>query len=173
MRDASRHRSHCPNDGIGGIGAGGEEDCLFLNVYTPNLVGNLSVMFWIHGGAFIIGDGNSLVYGPDLLLRENVIVVTMNYRLSALGFLSTGDKHAQGNYGLKDMVMALKWVNENIAAFGGNPRRITVFGAKRWLGGNSLTADERDGERTFPTSNHAIGISVFSFFNSDERENAR
>lgn len=128
MRDASSHGNHCPNDGIGGIGAGGNEDCLFLNVYTQNLSGNLSVMFWIHGGAFIIGDGNSLVYGADLLVREDVIVVTMNYRLSALGFLSTGDKHAQGNYGLKDMVMALKWVNENIAAFGGNPRRITVFG---------------------------------------------
>jgi carboxylesterase type B len=69
-----------------------------------------------------------LVYGPDLLLRENVIVVTINYRLSSLGFLSTGDKHGQGNYALKDMVMALKWVKENIFAFGGNPDKITVFG---------------------------------------------
>ena len=69
-----------------------------------------------------------MVYGPDLLLRENVVVVTINYRLSSLGFLSTGDKHAQGNYGLKDMVMALKWVKRNINAFGGNSEKITIFG---------------------------------------------
>lgn len=128
VRDASSHGSHCPNDGIAGIGAGGDEDCLFLNVYTPDLSGNLSVMFWIHGGAFVIGDGNSLVYGPDLLVREDVIVVTINYRLSSFGFLSTGDKNAQGNYGLKDMTMALKWVKQNIAVFGGNPHKVTVFG---------------------------------------------
>lgn len=128
VRDASSHGNHCPNDGLSGIGAGGHEDCLFLNVYTPNLTGNLPVMFWIHGGAFVIGDGNTLVYGPDLLVRENVIVVTINYRLSSLGFLSTADKNAQGNYGLKDMVMALRWVKKNIARFGGNPDQVTVFG---------------------------------------------
>lgn len=69
-----------------------------------------------------------MVYGPDLLVRENVVVVTINYRLSSLGFLSTGDKHAQGNYALKDMVMALKWVKKNINAFGGNNEKITIFG---------------------------------------------
>lgn len=83
---------------------------------------------WIHGGAYVIGDGNDLVYGADLLVRDNVVVVTLNYRLSSLGFLSTGDKNAQGNYGLKDMVVALKWVKENVVAFGGNPEKITVFG---------------------------------------------
>lgn len=128
MRDASHHGNHCPNEGIMGIGAGGDEDCLFLNVYTKDVHGNFAVMFWIHGGAFVIGDGNSLVYGPDLLLREDVIVVTINYRLSSLGFLSTGDKHAQGNYGLKDIVAGLRWVKKNIASFGGNPEKITVFG---------------------------------------------
>jgi bile salt-stimulated lipase len=69
-----------------------------------------------------------LVYGPDLLVRENVVVVTINYRLSSLGFLSTGDEHAQGNYALKDIVMALKWTKDNIESFGGNSERITVFG---------------------------------------------
>lgn len=69
-----------------------------------------------------------MVYGPDLLVRENVVVVTINYRLSSLGFLSTGDKHAQGNYALKDITMALKWIKENIAVFGGNAGKITVFG---------------------------------------------
>lgn len=82
----------------------------------------------MHGGAFLIGSGNSFVYGPNLLLRENVIVVTVNYRLASLGFLSTNDRYAQGNYGLKDVVLALKWVKKNIAVFGGNPERVTVFG---------------------------------------------
>lgn len=69
-----------------------------------------------------------MVYGPDLLVQEDVCLVTINYRLSSFGFLSTADQHAQGNYGLKDMVQALRWVNENIAAFGCNPHNITIFG---------------------------------------------
>lgn len=69
-----------------------------------------------------------MIYGPDLLVQEDVCIVTFNYRLSSFGFLSTADQHAQGNYGLKDMVAALKWVNENIAAFGCNPHNVTVFG---------------------------------------------
>jgi len=73
-------------------------------------------------------DGGDFFYGADLLVRDNVVVVTLNYRLSALGFLSTGDKHAQGNYGLKDILLALRWVKDNVATFGGNPERITVFG---------------------------------------------
>lgn len=85
-------------------------------------------MFWIHGGAFQIGDGDDLIYNPRLILREGVVVVSVNYRLASLGFLSTGDKHAQGNYGLKDLVVALKWVRKNIGAFGGDPEKITVFG---------------------------------------------
>ncbi|CRL02968.1 CLUMA_CG016255, isoform A [Clunio marinus] len=127
VRDASNHGDFCPNGEVFGNSIG-HEDCLFLNVYTPNLNGNLPVMMWIHGGAFIIGDGNTLVYGPDLLVEEDVIVVTLNYRLAALGFLNTGDKNAQGNYGLKDIVLAIKWVRDNIGAFGGDPEQITLFG---------------------------------------------
>lgn len=85
-------------------------------------------MFWIHGGGYIIGNGNSAVYGPDLIVRENVTIVTINYRLSSLGFLSTEDENAQGNYGLKDMVMALKWVQRNIVNFNGDPNQVTIFG---------------------------------------------
>lgn len=69
-----------------------------------------------------------MIYGPNLLVQEDVCVVTINYRLSSFGFLSTGDLNAQGNYGLKDIVLALRWVNENIGAFGCNPQNITIFG---------------------------------------------
>lgn len=130
VRDGSRHASHCPNDDIIGREARGNEDCLYLNVYTTSLTGKRAVMFWIHGGAYVIGDGDSSVYGPDFIVRDDVVVVTINYRLSALGFLSTEDENAQGNYGLKDMVAALKWVQLNIHNFGGDPELVTIFGQR-------------------------------------------
>lgn len=130
VRDGSRHANRCPNDNIIGSGSNGDEDCLYLNVYSTSLTGKRAVMFWIHGGAYVIGDGDSTVYGPEFIVREDVVVVTINYRLSALGFLSTEDKNAQGNYGLKDMVAALEWVQLNIHNFGGDPELVTIFGQR-------------------------------------------
>lgn len=124
--DAENHRGTCPSGTWLGLGGGGEEDCLFLNVYTPTLTGNRAVMVWVHGGSFTTGSGD--LYGPDFLVNEGVIVVSFNYRIGALGFLSTGDGAAQGNYGMKDMVEALRWTRQNIAAFGGNPNQVTLFG---------------------------------------------
>ncbi|KAG8238436.1 hypothetical protein J437_LFUL002893, partial [Ladona fulva] len=86
------------------------------------------VMVYIHGGGWLGGSGSAFNFGPDLLLETDVILVTMNYRLSAFGFLSTGDNASPGNYGLKDQSLAMKWVNENIAAFGGDYERVTIFG---------------------------------------------
>lgn len=83
---------------------------------------------WIHGGAFLMGSGNDLIYGPDYFVNEGVIIITINYRLGSLGFLSTFDNNAVGNYGLKDSVMALKWIRDNIARFGGDPDNVTIFG---------------------------------------------
>ena len=83
-------------------------------------------MVWIHGGAFV--DGSGLEYGPDFFMDEDVILVTLNYRLGVLGFLNTEDGHMPANNGLKDMILALKWVRRNIASFGGNPDRVTIFG---------------------------------------------
>lgn len=111
-----------------GITAGGEEDCLFLNVYTTDVNASLPVMVWFHGGAYLLGDGNTFLYGPDQLMKEDIVVVTMNSRLGTLGFLSTDDEHAQGNYGLKDNVLALRWIRENIQNFGGDANKITVAG---------------------------------------------
>lgn len=106
----------------------GSEDCLFINVYTPSVVGHRAVMFFLHPGMFNMMSGDTLFYGPEYLLTEDVVVVTFNYRLGLLGFFSTGDQHAQGNYGLKDVVMALKWLQANIEYFGGDPGRVMVFG---------------------------------------------
>ncbi|KAJ8916723.1 hypothetical protein NQ315_013927 [Exocentrus adspersus] len=110
----------------------GEEDCLYLNVYTPQISpyseAPLPVMIFFHGGGWICGGGNSLWYGPDILLDRDVVLVVTNYRLGALGFLTTGDEVVPGNNGLKDQVMAMKWVKKNIHNFGGNPDKITLFG---------------------------------------------
>ncbi|KAL3274199.1 hypothetical protein HHI36_015615, partial [Cryptolaemus montrouzieri] len=104
----------------------GTEDCLYLNVYTPNLTNKLDVIVYIHGGAFIFGSGAS--YQPHILLDRDVVYVSMNYRLGPLGFLSTEDDTVPGNNGLKDQILALKWIKENIQFFGGNPNSITITG---------------------------------------------
>ncbi|XP_055327792.1 neuroligin-4, X-linked-like [Paramacrobiotus metropolitanus] len=102
------------------------EDCLTLNIFTPNLTGSNPVMFFIHGGSYIVGAGG--LHPGERLSYMGTVVVTFNYRLGVFGFLSTADSAAPGNYGLMDQVMALEWVHENIALFGGNPRNITIFG---------------------------------------------
>lgn len=111
------------------------EDCLFLNVWTPGLDSTKRpVMVWIHGGGFTQGSGSSVGYnGRKLASRGNTVMVTVNYRLGALGFLNlnevTGGKiPAKGNEGLLDQIAALEWVRDNIAAFGGDPANVTIFG---------------------------------------------
>jgi para-nitrobenzyl esterase len=111
------------------------EDCLFLNVWTPGLdKARRPVMVWIHGGAFSIGSGSDVMFAPQNLAKKgDVVSVSINYRLGMLGFLRlkdvTGGKiPATGNEGFLDQVAALKWVKENIAAFGGDPGNVTVFG---------------------------------------------
>uniref|UniRef100_A0A8C1GR92 Neuroligin 2b n=1 Tax=Cyprinus carpio TaxID=7962 RepID=A0A8C1GR92_CYPCA len=109
------------------------EDCLYLNVYVPTEDDirdrrKKPVMLFIHGGSYMEGTGN-MFDASVLAAYGNVIVVTMNYRLGVLGFLSTGDQFAKGNYGLLDQIQALRWLNENIGHFGGDPERITIFGS--------------------------------------------
>ncbi|CAK1551293.1 unnamed protein product [Leptosia nina] len=106
----------------------GEEDCLFLNVYTRSLNStmNYPVVVYLHGGAFFFGSG--AIYGAKWLMAWKMVVVTVNYRLGPLGFLSTGDMAVPGNAGLKDQACALDWVKQNIRSFGGNPDDITLFG---------------------------------------------
>uniref|UniRef100_A0A8C0ZTU7 Carboxylesterase type B domain-containing protein n=1 Tax=Castor canadensis TaxID=51338 RepID=A0A8C0ZTU7_CASCN len=106
------------------------EDCLYLSIYSPAYAqegSNLPVMVWIHGGALVIGMA-SMFNGSILAATENVVVVTIQYRLGVLGFFSTGDQHATGNWGYLDQVAALHWVQKNIAHFGGNPDCVTISG---------------------------------------------
>ena len=106
------------------------EDCLSLNVIVPGSPKDKllrSVMVWIHGGAYTVGDGCGYD-GSYLASGGDVIVVTFNYRLGALGFFSTADTTMPGNYGLKDQRLALMWVHENIEDFGGDPNSVTIFG---------------------------------------------
>ncbi|XP_036826439.1 neuroligin-3a isoform X1 [Oncorhynchus mykiss] len=109
------------------------EDCLYLNIYVPTEddirdTGAKPVMVFIHGGSYMEGTGN-MIDGSVLASYGNVIVITLNYRVGVLGFLSTGDQAAKGNYGLLDQIQALRWISENIGYFGGDSNRITVFGS--------------------------------------------
>ena len=134
-----------------------DEDCLFLNVYTPNVTGDLPVMVWIHGGALVSLTSSSSTcfadslfslsvvkvsgagsqYPADGLVAEGVVVVTINYRLGFLGFFAHPDLE-DTNFGLLDQVKALEWVQQNIASFGGDPDRVTIFGES--AGGASVLA---------------------------------
>lgn len=106
----------------------GAEDCLFLNVYTPALETDekLPVYVYIHGGAFMFGNGD--YYGPKILITKKLVYVNINYRLGPLGFLTLENDLVPGNMGMKDQVLALKWVQKNIAAFGGDPQKVTITG---------------------------------------------
>ncbi|PZC84162.1 hypothetical protein B5X24_HaOG200135 [Helicoverpa armigera] len=111
----------------------GDEDCLYLNVYTPIsfMKGDklYPVMVFLHGGGFLFGNGtDDSAHGPDYLIHKKVVIVSINYRLGILGFLSLNHKEAPGNMGLRDQVQALKWVQKNISRFGGDPKNVTIFG---------------------------------------------
>jgi para-nitrobenzyl esterase len=128
---------------LGTQGEGGAEDCLVVNVYTPAADDAARpVMVWIHGGAFVTGSGHVPWYnGSNLARLYDVVVVTLNYRLGALGFLHLGHLEpafaGSGSNGIGDQVQALRWVRDNVAAFGGDPEKVTIFGES--AGGMSVT----------------------------------
>lgn len=136
-RDASEFGSNCPQN-TPFTRPSSDENCLFLNVYTPHeglahgAPCSAPVMVFIHGGSFRFGEGSA--YDPTLLVRRGVVVVTINYRLGALGFLAhpaltaESPDGASGNYGLMDQQEALRWVQRNIAQFGGDTNNVTIFG---------------------------------------------
>merc|ERR1711988_599748 len=127
--DATEDGSLCPQYDISHSEPIGDENCLNLNVYSPKMDSKKrAVMVYFHGGAYIMGGGASFFFGPGYLLEQNVVLVTFNYRLGPLGFLSTDDKAAAGNQGLLDQIMVLKWVKANIEKFGGDPNKVTIFG---------------------------------------------
>lgn len=137
----------------------GTEDCLYLNVFAPlqkKGVELLPIFFWIHGGSFCVGSGTSDHNGPDFLVEENIIVVSINYRLGPLGFFWNPEAGINGNYGLKDQQMALKWVKENINNFGGDSNRVTIVG---WSAGGSSVTYHLYSETSKGLFNQAISMS--------------
>merc|ERR1712241_667483 len=142
---ATEYGPVCPHKLSFGEDAGsyvGEEDCLYLNIYTPTLTRSTNpfarkaVMLWIHGGAFTEGSGSD--YDPVYFMEKDVVVVTFNYRLGPLGFLTFGNDLASGNLGLRDQQLAMQWTRNYIQNFGGNPNKITIFGES--AGGQSVHA---------------------------------
>jgi len=135
--DATAFSPHCPQAATPYGTPSTTEDCLFLNVFTPDKTNEgrphlLPVMFWIHGGGLVVGESDG--YDPSPLVAQGVVVVTINYRLGELGFLAhpalaaESPTGASGNYGLMDQQAALRWVQRNIRAFGGDPDNVTIFG---------------------------------------------
>ena len=134
-REAFYQAQACVQGGSPTGALGSQEDCLYLNVWAPSTKGPHPVMLWVHGGGFMIGSSNEMQYDRAYLAKnQNVVVVSMNYRLSFLGFLSlpqfenTPPHKVNGNQGLLDQLEALHWVKNNISGFGGNPDNVTLFG---------------------------------------------
>jgi para-nitrobenzyl esterase len=148
VREASHWGARCMQSGIMELvnfdpSKKMSEDCLFLNIWRPNPAtsgtgrgtGKLPVMFWIHGGGYYGGTGNTEMYwGDRMAAAGDVVVVTINYRLNIFGFLALpalqqeDPNHSTGNYAMLDMIAALKWVHDNISSFGGDPNNVTIFG---------------------------------------------
>jgi len=141
--DACCFKPVCPQVPFYGDSANkftGDEDCLHLNIFSPSLTQSKDalkpVMIWIHGGGYIFGSGNE--YIPIALLKKDVVVVTINYRLAVMGYLTFANDIVSGNMGLRDQLEAIKWVKRFIHNFGGDPNKITIFGES--AGGSSVHA---------------------------------
>ncbi|HRG66908.1 MAG TPA: carboxylesterase family protein, partial [Saprospiraceae bacterium] len=139
--DGTKFCSNCAQGGWGAapgtMADGSSEDCLYLNVWTPassTKKSNLPVMVWIHGGGFTGGSGSSPQNFGNEFAKQGVVLVTFNYRLGRLGFFAHPalskefPDEPKGNYGYMDQIAALKWIQNNIATFGGNPKNVTIFG---------------------------------------------
>ncbi|XP_011635208.1 esterase FE4-like [Pogonomyrmex barbatus] len=133
----------------------GSEDCLYLNIFIPDILEirqrsqNLPVLVFIHPGIFKGGSSDSKLYAPDYLLNHDVILVTLNYRLSALGFFSTMNEVSPGNYGIKDVKMALEWIQENIHSFNGDRRSVTLMGLSAGAAATHILALSKKTEGLF------------------------
>ncbi|OXA62541.1 esterase E4 [Folsomia candida] len=145
----------------------GVEDCLKLDVYTPKLTASekMPVLVWIYGGGFFIGSTKD--YGPEYFMDEDVVLVLINYRLGPLGFLNAGVASARGNQGLKDQVLGLQWIQENIENFGGNKDRVTIFGESAGAISVSLHVTSPMAKGLFHSAISQSGTAVQTFISAN------
>uniref|UniRef100_A0A3B3U1M4 Carboxylic ester hydrolase n=1 Tax=Poecilia latipinna TaxID=48699 RepID=A0A3B3U1M4_9TELE len=146
------------------------EDCLYLNVYTPAEAApevKLPVMVWIHGGGLVMGAA-SQYDGSSFTAYENIVTVIIQYRLGILGFLSTGDEHAKGNWGLLDQLAALRWVQENIEAFGGDPQSVTIAGESAGAISASILTLSPLSKGLFHKAIFQSGVATIGTYTSDQ-----
>ncbi|KAJ8036045.1 Carboxylesterase 4A [Holothuria leucospilota] len=178
VRDATNFNFSCPQYVVPGQELSStpltmSEDCLLLNVYAPHETDeNVPVMVFIHGGAFI--EGTSMTYdfsGVPLAAIGNVVIVTINYRVGALGFLSTGDEAARGNFGLLDQALALQWVQDNIHAFGGDKTKVTIFGESAGAASVDLQVISKYSRDLFAQAISESGVASALWAISEEFEN--
>ncbi len=136
VRQADKFGPRCYQGGRGAPGVETSEDCLYLNVWSPakSARDRIPVLVWIYGGGFNAGATSEPNYSGENLAQKGVVLVSIGYRVGQIGFFvhpelsAENNRHASGNYGLLDMIAGLQWVQRNIAAFGGDPHRVTIFG---------------------------------------------
>ncbi|KFP70258.1 Fatty acyl-CoA hydrolase precursor, medium chain, partial [Acanthisitta chloris] len=185
VRDATSYPPMCLQDKVQGqyfsdlitnrkekVSLETSEDCLYLNVYTPistETQQKLPVFVWIHGGGLIFGAASSYD-GSALAAFDNVVVVTIQYRLGIVGYFSTGDEHARGNWGYLDQVAALQWIQENIMHFGGDPGSVTIAGES--AGGISVSALVLSplAKGLFHKAISESGTAIYSLFTDQPKE---
>lgn len=169
VRDASKEKDVCLQmDLLVTQQIIGSEDCLYLNVHVPQEPSEITspkpVIIFIHGGAFTFGSGSIEVHSPDYIIDNDVIFVSFNYRLHVFGFLGLGLPDCPGNVGLKDQLLAIEWVKDNIESFGGDPNNITMMGQScgatsiHLLTISPLTKDKGLFQRSIFSSGHALSI---------------
>ncbi|XP_049883816.1 esterase FE4-like isoform X2 [Pectinophora gossypiella] len=178
IRDATKPGNKCAQmDPYGKNALIGSEDCLYLNIYTPSLpqekIENLPVIFFVHGGRFLVGYGD--YYQPDYFLQNDVILVTINYRLHILGFLCLHIPEAPGNAAFKDTIMALRWVKKNIKYFNGDENNVTAFGESAGAGlvTSYVTTKMADGLVNKIIGQSGVCISDLLLIEDDPVEKAR
>ncbi|KAE8572964.1 juvenile hormone esterase [Halyomorpha halys] len=163
--DATKPIPSCYQTGMfPGQGISGQEDCLYLNVFSPNITGRLPVIFSIHGGGFVAGSAGDFG-SAKFYMDEDVVFVGPNYRLGSVGFLSLEDSVIPGNMGLKDQALALEWVQKEISAFGGDPNWITVIGESAGGASSDLicSAPRTNGIIKACVSQSGVGLSPWVF----------
>ena len=160
VRDATAFGAPCPQNAANRPMDGSQEDCLFLNLWTPDWppAARKPVMVWMHGGGNYAGSSSNASFNGESLARRGVVLVTLNYRLGILGFLAHSEltreskRHASGNYGLMDQIAALRWVRDNIAAFGGDAGNVTDLRPVGWSGRRQHPHDLADRRRAVSQS---------------------